>query len=81
MPAIMPPYEADPARAEELLAGVPVSYMVVDQLDFLDVSRRYAAPVAAAGRDRWSLVYAASDSGPRIYRRAELNAARSIGSK
>jgi hypothetical protein len=81
MPAIMPPYEADPARAEELLAGVPVRYLVVDQLDFLDVSRRYAAPVAAAGQERWPLVYATSDSGPRIYQRAELNAVRPIGSK
>ena len=80
MPAIMPPYEADPAKAADLLARVPVSYLVVDQLSFLDVSRRYAAPVARAAAAEWPLVYAPSDSGPRIYRRAG-GKAPSVGSK
>ena len=81
MRAVMPPYEADSAKAAELLAGVPVTYLVVDQLSFLDVSRRYAAPVARAAAAEWSLVYATSDSGPRIYRRADVKTAPSIGSK
>jgi hypothetical protein len=81
MPAVMPPYEIDPAKAAELMAGVPVTYLVVDQLSFLDVSRRYGAPVAHWAVDEWPLVYATNDSGPRIYRRPGVNTARSVGSK
>jgi hypothetical protein len=81
LPAVMPPYEIDPARAEHLLREVPVTYLVVDQLSFLDVSRRYAAPVAESASAGWPLVYAVNDSGPRIYRRAGAAAAPSIGSK
>ena len=78
--AIMPPYEVDTARAAKLLADVPVTWLMVDQLSFLDVTRRYAAPVAVAAGAEWPLVYAVSDSGPRIYRRA-ANVAPSVGSK
>jgi len=81
MRAVMPPYEIDSAKAAKLLDGVPVTYLVVDQLSFLDVSRRYAAPVPRAAAAQWPQVYAMSDSGPRIYRRAAANAAPSIGSK
>jgi hypothetical protein len=80
LPAIMPPYESDAARAAALLAGVPVTYLVVDQLSFLDVSRRYGAPVARAAVGDWPLIYARNDSGPRIYRRA-AKVAPSVGSK
>ena len=78
--AVMPPYEVDSTRAAELLAGVPVTYLIVDQLAFLDVSRRYGAPVPRAAAAEWPLVSATSDSGPRIYRRAEAKAPF-IGSK
>jgi hypothetical protein len=81
MRAVMPPYEIDSAKAAELLDGVPVTYLVVDQLSFLDVARRYAAPVPRAAAAQWPQVYTMSDSGPRIYRRAAVNAAPSIGSK
>jgi hypothetical protein len=81
LPAVMPPYESDPSKAESLLDQVPVRYVVVDQLSFLDVGRRYAGPVIELGRDRWPLLYAANDSGPRIYRRAGKNVAPSVGSK
>jgi hypothetical protein len=81
LPAVMPPYEIDPARAEHLLREVPVTYLVVDQLSFLDVSRRYAAPVAESAPAGWPLVYAVNDSGPRIYRRVGAAAASSIGAK
>jgi hypothetical protein len=81
MRAVMPPYEIDSTRAAALLAGVPVTYLVVDQLSFLDVARRYAAPVSRAAAAEWPLVYATSDSGPRIYRRLELKGPPSVGSK
>jgi hypothetical protein len=69
LPAVMPPYEADAARAAALLDQVPVRYLIVDQLAFLDVGRRYTLPVLQRAPDQWQLVYAVSDSGPRIYRR------------
>ncbi len=71
LPAIMPPYEVDPERAERLLEAVPVTYLVVDNLDFLDVGRRYTYPVLRKYPERWKLVYAVNDSGPRIYQRSE----------
>jgi hypothetical protein len=42
---------------------------VIDDLDFLDVARRYGDPVVAAHPERWRLVYGGPDGGPRIYRR------------
>lgn len=81
LPAVMPPYESDPVKAASLLDQVPVDYVVVDQLSFLDVGRRYAGPVVDRATDRWPLLYAASDSGPRIYRRAGKKVAPSVGSK
>ncbi len=70
LPAIMPPYEANVAQADRLIEAVPVTYLIVDNLSFLDVGRRYTLPVVRRAPDRWSLVYFANDSGPRIYRRA-----------
>jgi hypothetical protein len=67
LPSIMPPYEPDAARAEQQLEGVPVSYLVIDNLDFVDVGRRYGTPVVRAFPSRWKLVYAAEEWGPRIY--------------
>jgi hypothetical protein len=81
LPAVMPPYESDPSKAESLLDQVPIRYLVVDKLSFLDVGRRYAAPVAERARERWPLLYAANDSGPRIYRRAGKTVTPSVGSK
>jgi hypothetical protein len=67
--AVMPPFEADPAEAERLLDSVPVEYLVIDDLDFLDVTRRYGEPVVAAFPQHWRLVYGTPNLGSRIYRR------------
>lgn len=69
--SIMPPYEADPRRAAELLDQVPVTYLIVDQLSFLDVGRRYTLPAIHEAPNHWRLIYATNDSGPKIYRRVE----------
>jgi hypothetical protein len=66
--AVLPPFESDPEAAARLLADVPVDYLVVDGLDFLDVVRRYGAPAVAARPEGWRLVYEAA-GGPRIYAR------------
>ena len=71
LPSVMPPYEVDPAQAAALLDQVPVRYLIVDQLAFLDVGRRYTLPVIRRAPEQWRLIYAESDSGPRIYRRVD----------
>lgn len=70
--AVMPPYERDPEEAQRLLDAVPVTYLVIDALSFLDVSRRYGTPVVERYPERWVLEYAAEGSGHRIYRRREV---------
>jgi hypothetical protein len=79
--AVMPPFEPDPAEAERLLDSVPVTWIVVDDLQFLDVSRRYAAPVAESRPDSWRKVYTSRTGEARVYRRAENRGSPSGGPK
>jgi hypothetical protein len=65
--AVLPPMESDPIRARRLLEAVPVSYVIVDQLEFLDISRRYALPAVESDSAEWRLVKAFDDT--RIYER------------
>ena len=65
---------------------MPVKYLVVDGLEFVDVTRRYAAPVARAYPREWKLIYASPDSTSRIYRRVDAavvaaKTAPSVGAK
>lgn len=55
--AIFPPFEPDTAYANQLLRDVPVSYVIVDSLDFLDVSRRYALPAVTSDPAAWECVH------------------------
>jgi hypothetical protein len=66
--AVLPPMESDPARARQLLEGVPAAYVIVDQLGFLDISRRYARP-AVENAPGWRL--AQSFGGTKVYERAQ----------
>jgi hypothetical protein len=66
--AILPPMEADPERAGRLLDGVPVSYVIVDQLEFVDISRRYAGPAMESDPAAWRLVKTFDDT--KIYEHA-----------
>ncbi|MEP6688557.1 MAG: hypothetical protein ABJC36_09430 [Gemmatimonadales bacterium] len=79
--AVMPPYESEARTAQRLLDGVPATYLLVDNLSFLDVSRRYTRPVLQAYPDRWRLVYDAGENGPRIYQRAGKNSSPLAGAK
>jgi hypothetical protein len=84
--AVLPPFEANVRTARTLLETVPVRYLVVDSLEFIDVSRRYAAPVARAYPQQWKLVYSSEDSTSRIYRRVDAavvapNAVPALGMK
>lgn len=65
--AVLPPMESDKNRARRLLEAVPVSYVVVDTLEFLDVSRRYALPAVESDPAEWRLLH--SVAGARVYGR------------
>jgi hypothetical protein len=65
--AVMPPMEADPAEAQRLLDTVPVDYLIVDELRFVDFVRRYGEPAVRAHPTLWELVY--DRGGVRIYLR------------
>ena len=54
--AVLPPMDPDPASAKRLLETVPVSYVIIDQLEFLDISRRYALPAIENDPAGWHLV-------------------------
>jgi hypothetical protein len=53
---VIPPSEIDPAKAQSLLDGVPVRFLMVDD----SVYHKYTAAVIAANPERWRRVYVAS---------------------
>ncbi|HEY0943759.1 MAG TPA: hypothetical protein VGD81_00770 [Opitutaceae bacterium] len=55
--SVLPPMEADPDEARRLLEAVPVSYLIVDELTFVDVSRRYGLPAVQSAPGRWRAVH------------------------
>jgi hypothetical protein len=67
--AVLPPFEADPNRAIQLLDQVPVSYLIVDDLKRPPISNRYAAPVVSHRPEDWRLAYTAPDGGAKVYER------------
>ncbi len=67
--AVMPPFEPDRNRCLDLLDGVPVDYVIIDKLKFLDVGERYAEPAVQSAFDRWRIVYEDSLGRVRIYGR------------
>jgi hypothetical protein len=69
--AVMPPFERDVHIAQRLVDSVPGRYVVIDSLDFVDISRRYAAPMVEAFPKLWELIYGTSDNGSHIYRRVD----------
>jgi hypothetical protein len=65
----MPPFEPDARAAQQLIDSVPVSYLIVDHLEFVDISQRYAAPIVKTFPERWELIYSPVEKGSRVYRR------------
>jgi hypothetical protein len=63
--AVLPPMESDPVRARRLLEAVPVSYVIVDELEFVDISRRYAGPAIESDPIHWRVVH--SVDGTKTY--------------
>jgi hypothetical protein len=67
--AIMPPFEPDVRKAQRLIDSVPAIYLVLDSLDFIDITKRYAEPLVSAYPNRWELVYSSVNKHSRIFRR------------
>jgi hypothetical protein len=67
--AVMPPLEVDPAQAQRLLDAVPVTYVIVDDLGFADVTRRYTGPTIRRHPGLWQPVYQVPGSNTHVYRR------------
>ena len=67
--AILPPMEATPTRARQMLERVPVSYVIIDEMgEMAEFGRRYALPAVQSDPEGWPLVY--SVDGAQIYKRA-----------
>ena len=53
---VMPPFESDPIKAEQLLESVPVTYLILDEGLAID-SKRFMKGVVEGFPDRWKRVY------------------------
>jgi hypothetical protein len=71
--AVMPPMESDVNTAQRLLDSVPATFLIVDDLEFLDVSKRYVQPVITAYGDRWKKVYTVPNTATAIYQRTSAS--------
>ena len=65
--AVLPPMDSDPVRARLLLEKVPVSFVIVESWDFLDMSRRYAQPAMESDSADWRI--AKTIGRTKIYQR------------
>lgn len=72
--AVMPPFESDPVKAQQLLDSIPVNYLVLDEELAVD-TRKYTFPVIHNFPDRWKLVYSSSvitESGDKLKDRFQI---------
>ena len=67
--AVLPPMEIVRAQERRLLDSVPVSYVIVDEFGFQDISRRYASPALKADPTDWHLAFSVDET--RVYRRSQ----------
>jgi hypothetical protein len=54
--SVIPPFELDPDKAQRLLDGVPVRYLIVDEGNY----KKYTTPVVAKFPNQWRRVFANS---------------------
>lgn len=65
--SVMPPKESDVDREQRLLDGVPVTFLMVDDLYFS--GHRDLHPIVAAYGERWEEVYTVPSTTTAIYQR------------
>jgi hypothetical protein len=65
--SILPPLEADPDYARRLLNGVPIRFVVLDELRYPRISQRYAAPAVEGHPEAWRRIYQTRDGQARLY--------------
>ena len=65
--AVIPPLEADAAKANQLLDSVPARYVIRDGPKFF--SSRYVAAAIQSDRAGWRLVYTATADDAQVYER------------
>jgi hypothetical protein len=65
--AVMPPFELDAGKTQELLDGVPVTYLIVGR-DVIG-SQRYMLPVVRQFPAGWKAVYATAAGDWAVYQR------------
>jgi hypothetical protein len=68
--AVMPPFEPDPARAQQLLDTVPVRYLVQQKGSALDLGR-FTLPVLERFPGKWKPVYEAANGTCAVYERVD----------
>jgi hypothetical protein len=65
--AVIPPFENDSARAQQLLDSVPVTYLIVGR-DVIG-GERYTVPVVEQFTEEWKRVFTAPESDWAVYER------------
>jgi hypothetical protein len=65
--AVMPPFNNNPAQAQQQLDSVPVTYLIIGK-DVID-SERYALPVVEKFSDKWKKVFTTPEDDWTIYQR------------
>jgi hypothetical protein len=65
--AVMPPFERDPSKTQQLLEGVPVDYLFVGR-DVI-ASERFTEPAVRMFPERWEQAYASTVGGWTVYHR------------
>ncbi len=73
---VMPPLEADPLKAQQLIDTVPASYVALDNLLMEDDFNRRFPALVRKSPDKWLLVYASPHGEFDIYQRVGIDAAR-----
>lgn len=66
---VLPPFEPGVNEAQQLIDSVPVTYLIIDNLEFTDITRRYATPMVRTFPERWTLIHDTGYNGSRVYRR------------
>jgi hypothetical protein len=67
LPSVMPPMERDTANLVRLLDSVPVTFVVIDEMEFRDTARRYVQPALIAHSSEWRLVH--EEGKTQVYQR------------